>query len=333
MRDLERRYARLLRLFYPAGYRQGRGAEIVGTYLDLAGPDRRWPSAADVADLASGGFQQRMRATMATDLGPGLRLAGSLALLTATVLATAWSVLELHPPPTDWGPRVGPSVSAGVVIWLAWLVAAVAHLLAPGRWARLAIAVAMLLSAAVVPYAAVTGQERPPLFVLLPQLALGAVAVVGVGRPPMWLRLLPLAAGAAAVQPAVTLMTGRDPFYAGYYGWAANQTPTAVGVALLIVAVVVGMGLAGRGDYRGGWALLVLLGPIGMLCLIPLAGVFDGRTGGAPDHSWHLMAAVAVAVTVTGPALIALALAVRGRPAPDAAVSERCPACGAHRPR
>ncbi|MEU4427969.1 hypothetical protein AB0F81_45725, partial [Actinoplanes sp. NPDC024001] len=61
MSDLERRYRRLVRIFYPAGYRAERGTEIVGTYLALASPDRRWPSAADAGDLAAGGLRQRLR--------------------------------------------------------------------------------------------------------------------------------------------------------------------------------------------------------------------------------------------------------------------------------
>ena len=54
MRDLERRYSRALRLFYPADYRRRRGAELTGTYLELAASDQRWPSMADVTDLAVG---------------------------------------------------------------------------------------------------------------------------------------------------------------------------------------------------------------------------------------------------------------------------------------
>jgi hypothetical protein len=38
MSDLERRYRRLVRICYPAGYRDVRGTEIVGTYLALASP-------------------------------------------------------------------------------------------------------------------------------------------------------------------------------------------------------------------------------------------------------------------------------------------------------
>ncbi|WP_434090352.1 hypothetical protein [Micromonospora avicenniae] len=98
MSDLERRYLRLLRA-YPADYRRSRGAEIVGTYLDLAEQGQRWPSPADAADLLRGGLRQRLRAAGAADLIPGVRLAAVLAFLTATTLAAAWSVLELHPPP------------------------------------------------------------------------------------------------------------------------------------------------------------------------------------------------------------------------------------------
>lgn len=58
MNDLERRYLRLLRA-YPADYRRARGAEIVGTYLDLATPTnagrcRRTPRTWCAAAFASG---------------------------------------------------------------------------------------------------------------------------------------------------------------------------------------------------------------------------------------------------------------------------------------
>ncbi|MEU7934965.1 hypothetical protein [Micromonospora echinofusca] len=110
MSELERRYHRLLRA-YPAEYRRARGAEIVGTYLDLAGPGRRWPSPADAADLVRGGLRQRLRAAGAADLVPGVRLAAVLAFLTATALAGAWSVLELRPPPAG-GARRPPAPSS-----------------------------------------------------------------------------------------------------------------------------------------------------------------------------------------------------------------------------
>ncbi|MGW0433865.1 hypothetical protein ACWDV4_15165 [Micromonospora sp. NPDC003197] len=86
---LERRYRRLL-WAYPADYRTHRGPEIVGTYLDLAGSDRRRPSLSDVADLLRGGLRQRLRAADSLGLIDGVRLAAALALPVAVALATAW---------------------------------------------------------------------------------------------------------------------------------------------------------------------------------------------------------------------------------------------------
>lgn len=314
MRDLERRYSWLLRLFYPAGYRRARGTEIIGTYLELAKQDRRWPSPTDVVDLALGGLRQHLRAT---NLGPGLRLAGPLALLAATVLAAAWMTLELYPPSDSWGPGFGPFVSVGAAVWAAWLLAAVLQVVTPGRWTRLAIGIAMLLTAAVVPFAAVTGQPRPPLFVLLPQIALGAVALIGVGRLPWWHRLLPLAAGVAAAPPAAVLLTSTDA-YSGYYGWLASRTPSTIGIALLIVTISLSIALSVRGDHRGGWALLVLLGPVGTLSMHPLAAALDSPAGPgyAPNPTWSSLVTVALIVTIGGPALAVLALAAHRRTDP-----------------
>jgi hypothetical protein len=75
---LERRYRRLLRA-YPAAYRAERGDEIVGTFLDTAGPDRRWPHVRDAADLLGDGLRQHLRARHARGLEAGAPLAATLA--------------------------------------------------------------------------------------------------------------------------------------------------------------------------------------------------------------------------------------------------------------
>lgn len=330
MNDLERRYLRLLRC-YPREYRRARGAEIVGTYLELADPGRRWPSAADAADCVVGGLRQHLRAAGAVDAGPGFRMAGVLALLTASVCAGGWAVLELNPPPAAWGvPGVGPFVSLGVGVWAAWLIVAAGYLLAPGRWTRPAIGVATLLTAAVVPAAALTGQPRPPMFVLLPQMALGIVALGAPAHAPRRLRLLPLAAAGPAAITAVNLLP-RHGFHTSYYGWTATQVLPAAAVGLLIAVALLGIGLALRGDRRGGWALLVLSTPIGMLSLHPLAGAVAGALSGAPNPTWASLAAAALAVGLIGPALVPLAVTVRARLGGTDRTGEPCPTCGAHR--
>ncbi|MFG1917601.1 hypothetical protein [Micromonospora sp. NPDC048898] len=314
MTELERRYLRLLRA-YPVDYRRSRGAEIVGTYLELADPGRRWPSPADAADVVRAGLRQRVRATGAAGFLPGVRLAAALALLTATALAGVWMVLELRPAPTAGfgAPTLGPFISLGIGAWTAWGLAALVHALAPGRWARRAVAFAVLLTAALVPVAALTGLPRPPLFVLLPQLGLGLVALGAADGLPASLRAAPLvAASGAGVLGAILLSP--NVFASSYH--SSMVLPTAA-VAVLAVAVLLGAGLALRGDLRGGWALLILLTPVGLLALHPLAGAFDSMPAEFVP-SWTALATTAALVTLAGPALLPLALAVRSRSTPSA---------------
>jgi len=325
MSPLERRYTRWTALFYPAGYRRERGSELVDTYLALAAPGRRRPSVADVADLAAGGLRQHLR--IAPGLGPGVRLAGLLALATATALATGWTLLEAFTPTPHRHPLAGPFLTLGVAAWVAWLGAAVVHLAAPGRWYRRAAGLAVLVTAGLVPAAALTGLPRPPLFLLLPQVALGVVALGAAGRRPWWVRAIPVVAAAAGV-PIATAGRGYD---GTYYRSAATALP-AVAAALLIVATLLALGLSARRDHRGAWALLILFTPIGMLALTTLGAVLDDSGLGRPVvPAWPAMVVASVLVTVIGSALAPLALAALGRLSPGGRErgTARCPTCGA----
>lgn len=320
MTELERRYLRLLAA-YPADYRRARGAEIVGTYLDLAAPDQRRPTLADAADLVRGGLRQRLRAAGVTHLIPGVRLAALLALVAATALAGMWTVLELRPALPGFGePSAGPFVSLGIVAWVGWLLAAAARALTPGRWHRRAVALAVLLTVALVPTAALTGLPRPPLFVLLPQVGLGVVALGASHEQSVSLRVAPLLAAIGGVAAASPPSNGFSWTYrASTAEWVLHNTA----VAVLAVAVLLAVGLAVRRDHRGGWALLILLTPVGLLALHPLAGAADG----VPDAfapNWTALAATAAVVVLLGAALLPVALAVRARLA-------RPPASSAHR--
>ncbi|MEV6930666.1 hypothetical protein AB0M46_40115 [Dactylosporangium sp. NPDC051485] len=332
MTDLERRYARWTALFYPAGYRRARGSELVDTYLSLAAPDRRRPSPADIADLAAGGLRQHLRT--APGLGPGFRLAGLLALMTTTAFASGWAILEvLIPTESEFAYRyTRPFLSLGVAVWAVWLLAAVVYVVAPGRWFRRAAVLAVLVNAGVVPAAMLTGMVRPPLIVLVPQFVLGIVAVGAAGRRRWWVRLTPLAVAAVTV-PVAVAAEPRLSFYGDYYLPAVTALPAA-GVTLLIGATLLALGLAARHDYRGVWALLILLTPIGMLALNPLGAMFDDSGPGRPIVPvWSSMAAAAILVAVVGPALLLLALAARGRRSaggrPLPAGAAYCPTCGA----
>jgi hypothetical protein len=125
--SLERRYRLLLRA-YPPAYR---AAEITGTYLDLAGPGRRWPAPGDVADVLRGGLRERLRASGAHDAAAGVRLAATVALAASAALAIWQLLLRSLPgqvPLTYSGmvpPRLfGPFANDGAVPDAAWVLAA-----------------------------------------------------------------------------------------------------------------------------------------------------------------------------------------------------------------
>ncbi|MGC5054822.1 hypothetical protein ACLQ2S_25595 [Micromonospora sp. DT48] len=333
MSALERRYRHLLRA-YPADYRHDRGDEIVGTYLDLADPRRRWPSPADAADLVRGGLRQRLRAAGATDLIPGVRLAALLALTTAAFLAGFWALVEQNPPPTEAGlPVFGPFTSTGIVAWLTWLVAVALVLVAPGRPTRVAVAGAMLVTGAVLLVSPVAGLPRPPLLVLVPQVALGVLALAVDAHLPLAARTLPTI---AATIGGTFAATAGNKLYWGSYRWTSEQLLPAVGAVLLGVALLLAAGLAMRRDWRGSWAAVALLTPIGLLSVHILAGAVDGLSG-APRPTYPTMVGAALAVGLLGPLVLPAAVALHRRRQRDGAGQLRttpadpCPTCGARR--
>ncbi|GIJ25498.1 hypothetical protein Vqi01_06600 [Micromonospora qiuiae] len=330
MTELERRYRRLLRA-YPADYRRDRGDEIVGTYLDLAIAERRWPSLADAADLLRGGLRQRLRAAGATDLIPGVRLAGLLALTTAAFLAGFWAGVEPNGPNPEWNvPSFGPFVSVGVIAWFAWLAPALLMLFAPGRPTRAAIAVALLATAALPVVSGLAGSPRPPLYALAPQFALGVLALAVVDRLPLPARALPSVAALTGIGTSL-LVIGQGTYW-GWYGWTAEQVLPVTGTVLLVIALLLAIGLGMRRDGRGAWSVLALLTPVGLLNVHLLAGAVNGLTSGAPRPTYPTLLVTAVAVALIGPALLPAAVALRGRyDTGRARPIEPCPTCGARR--
>lgn len=85
---LERRYARLLRL-YPAGYRRERGAEILGTLLDAADAGRGHPPRREVAALLVGALRVRLGTAAAFSTGRGYRATLRVAALALVCHAVA----------------------------------------------------------------------------------------------------------------------------------------------------------------------------------------------------------------------------------------------------
>ena len=275
-------YRRLLRV-YPRDYRRQRGEEIVGTYLELAGARRRWPSPRDAADLVAGSMRQRLRAA-GPGLAGGLHLAGVFALVAASALAAYWlSFVELTGP--QWVPishTVGPFRSLGGFVWLAWLAAAVVTAASPGRRSRRAVAGALMTSVVVVLIAPLTPYGRPALMALLPQFALGLLSLGISGRAARPARFAPLAAAAVTTAAAHLFYRPYAPgtfnygVELGYRFWARDLTPTVgllLGLAGLLAAVTLGI----RRRVDGLWTALILLVPVALCFVEPGARRISGN--------------------------------------------------------
>ncbi|WP_213456865.1 hypothetical protein [Rhizomonospora bruguierae] len=320
---LERRYRRLIRA-YPARYRADRGEEIVATYLEGAAPDQRWPSPADVADVLVAGGRERLGIAGATGLLPGARLAAVTALALCGALAVVYLPLETQRPQWWFTPTVGPFSTVGGPIWLAWLAAVLGAVLLPGRWARWPVAASLALTAAA-PAARLLDYQRPPLLVLLPQLALGAVALALPAHRGVATRLAVAAPAALAVVGGwwASSLAGA---YGAYQTLARSLLPD-VAALLLLGWAVAGVAFLARRDARVLWAGVLLLPAAGLLAVAPIAQNPLLNPDGNTAVEWRrlVIAGILVAVVSAGAFVGAFALAALAarRPAPPA-----CPTCG-----
>ncbi|MEO3817143.1 GlsB/YeaQ/YmgE family stress response membrane protein [Plantactinospora sp. B24E8] len=329
---LVRRYRRLLRI-YPAGYRAERGDEIVGTYLDLVDPKRRWPSPADAADLLRGGLRERLRGYGALGLATAVPVAATLALHTLITLAL-FLLLQVEfadVRQAELTDRIGPVQTVGAVVWAGWLLVGLVVLALPGRWGRRAALGALLLTVVVPTVATLVGQPRPPLFVLIPAAALGLATLALPDRPGWVGRLLPLVAAGigGGTSAAYHLAQGNSDWFTSY-----RSTPELLGMAgglLFGLAVVIAIGRAAAGDDSGLWTALLLTVPAGLLGTNQLAQAYWSTRGGGP--TWWMLAATAGVVTLAGATLLAAAItlqAVRHRAVRRRVLAGPCPTCGHH---
>ncbi|MGW3787606.1 GlsB/YeaQ/YmgE family stress response membrane protein [Micromonospora chokoriensis] len=329
---LEARYRRLLRA-YPGAYQAERGDEIVGTYLDTVEPGRRWPSPHDAVDLLGAGLRERLRGYGALGLTAAFPLAATAALNTLVAVATFLLLqVEFEDPRFDRLDPVGPVQTLGAVIWLGWLFVGLAATVLPGAWARSVAAGALLLTVAVPPVAALTGQPGPPLFVLLPAVALG-LATLALPSHPGWVgrSLPPLAAGCVtAASVALNAAESGGGRFVSY-----GSTPELLvmtGGLMFALVLLVGLGRALRADDAGLWAALLLATPAGLFGANQLSQEIWGSRGGGPTPA--AFAVTAGSILFAGMALLAAALA--GQASRHQAIRRRvpgnaCPACG-HQP-
>jgi hypothetical protein len=305
--ELRNRYRALLR-WYPADHRAERGEEIVETYLDLAAPEQRRPRLTDVVDLVRAGVRGHLRARHSLGLADALPFAANLALMAATALAAVWLVLAERftvPDNFSWH-SPGPFATLGAAAWIAWLLASAAALLGIGRPA---VALALLTTAALVPVAALTSYVRPPLFVLLPQIALGIVALAVPAR-----RWSPVAVVGLAVT-AVTAGLAAKSRSTGLYYTLLGVLPWA-GLCLAAVVVISAVVFTVRRDSRGWWPALILLGPALLLTTTHRSLTYHQQWSTwslATATTWSAAAATTAVVTVIAIAAVPTTLWLRGR--------------------
>jgi hypothetical protein len=319
---LAARYRWLLRA-YPLAYRTERGDEILDTYLDVAahrpGPLRHWPLLADAVDLVAGGIRARLRARGSSGLADAVPLAATFALSAAVALAAVWlTTVEPRAVPAGIELRtLGPLQSLGAVAWAAWLLAGVSAVLLPGRVTRRLVAGAVAVTALQVPAAALTPFERPPLLVLVPQLALGLVALGWrTHATPLWergSRAGRIAIAVTGTAAAATACAAADNG-AALYGYRATGRDVMAFVALVLVggAVVTAFVRAFSRDARGWWATLLVLPPATLLVVEYSVRVAGDATGLTTDAWWAYAVAAAVLTVLAGGSL-PLATSLRSR--------------------
>ncbi|MEU4556733.1 GlsB/YeaQ/YmgE family stress response membrane protein [Micromonospora violae] len=326
---LESRYRRLL-WAYPGDYQAERGDEIVGTYLDTVGPGRRWPSPHDAVDLLGAGIRERLRGYGALGLVAALPLAATAAL-SALVAVSVFLLLqvEFEDPRFAGLDPVGPFQTLGAVIWLGWLVVGLAAMTLPGSWARTAAAGGLLLTVAVPPVAAVLGQPGPPLFVLVPAVALG-LATLALPSHPGWVaRGLPLLTAGCVTAASVAFSAAEN---GGNMFTTYGSTPELLAMAgglLFALVLLVGLGGALRADDAGLWAALLLATPAGLFGADQLSQGIWGSQGGGPTPMAY--ATTTASILLVGAALLAAALAgqaARHQTVRRRVLDDACPTCG-----
>jgi hypothetical protein len=309
---LERRYRTLLRA-YPARYRAERGEEILGTLLDLAGPDRRSPRISDAADLVASGLRYRLGMGTVAGLDGGLATAAPIALCVAAgISAFAWWRVE----PVTPGVHIGGSAlfglfrTLGPVAYLAWLVAAAGWAVLRTGPARLLVGFAIAVTLTLPFVAPLTGVDRPPLWVLMALSAFGVLALGGYPRPLSTDERLAVPVGAVAVAITASAVMRAWPPSGGGFGYYYQPTISRVGtitasVVAAVAAVAVVRAVRGRSGSEWLWAAALLALPAGWLGPFDPAGL-RGAADAAVPHFGRL-AQVLLASCVAVAAMVWLA--------------------------
>lgn len=324
----ERAWRRLAAV-YPRWYQERRGEEIVDTVLEAAGSAPPWRRWAEAVSLVGHGLALR------ADLGTEGALGGLLDAAAAPGLAGAAVVSAVSFVAGDWQPwsstssalgpvvtagHFGPFATIGPVVYLAWVVAALARMVWRPAWSKRFVTLALAVTVLAVPTSAVLGVERPPLFVLAAVAGLGLPSLLGPGaarrrRPAAVLvgALATLALLAPTALPVALAGVGSSSTHGGHGGFAYYQSGMAVlagWMPVIAVVVIAGAAVAALGGRRElGGAGVVLVAPWLLLSALH-----------APRASTALASGIALAALIAGLVVLGAAhqalLAQRHSPPP-----------------
>jgi hypothetical protein len=274
---LEARYRLLLRA-YPKPYRRERGAELIGTLMEAAGPDQRHPTVREGAMLVLRGLQTRAGTHDARSTSRGFRGSLRLAALLLLVYATAGSLAEtgrVLPRMVTDGVEYPPELihPLATLITASAIVAVAGGRYVPGLLATLSALAAALVTLRLVLVGVdnVTGERHaPPIELIravaitdptlwpLPIAALLMVPLIlwpapATRRPAAWLLAVPVAVFllptdydvTIGLQPGATVVV-----MAGFLLWVAVDARATLAAGVLAIPLLIAM-LSSRG--LGAW--------------------------------------------------------------------------------
>ena len=241
------RGCRALLLAYPRSYRDERGEEILSTLLDSAVPGQRLPRLIDATDVVAAGLRTRLGTPSLAGFDAGLVAAAPIALtLAAGISAFAWWRVEPVGAGLGAPAFLGGFRTIGPVAYLAWLLAALARVVLPATASRAAVGVATGVTVAVPALAAMTGYDRPPLWVLMALTVFGLLAFAGtpIGTRVCVDERISVAAGSVGVALVSSALVAAWPPAGGGFGYYYQPTIARVGAVVAgTVGVVAGYAL------------------------------------------------------------------------------------------
>lgn len=319
--SLERRYRRLLAVWYPWEHRRRYEREMLAVLMAEARPGQRWPSARDAANLAGHGLRTRLgvagtglAAPAWSDAAAVMALLGALVLLSQRVSRI---VDHLVLP----GPALTPSLWLRALAWTAVVAVVLAG------WRVLAAACAWVTVAAEAVLFARQYQDMPvsAMDTFLP-LALGVLVAAGLTLPAPrrralavvgWTRIAVFASALATVHGVYLYnQHGRDRIYEEgrtFYVWFGLESTSDAGLYLLL-GLVAAAGIAAllvpaTLPRPVRWRVLALVAPLAAVQAVVERGLAGwAYSNGHMGHPIYLVPIQWVVLTV-GP-LLAFAIGV-----------------------